>query len=94
MVEMQSAPLAAHRGTMILIFGILGLVVCFPFGVAAWIMGNKDLNEIRSGRMDPSGEGTTQAGRICGMIATILAVLGIVIAVIFLVLGAGLSAIR
>jgi hypothetical protein len=57
-------------------------------------MGNKDLNEIRSGRMDPSGEGTTQAGRICGMIATILAVLGIVIAVIFLVLGAGLSAIR
>jgi hypothetical protein len=35
-------------------------------------MGNKDLKEMRAGRMDDSGEGTTNAGRICGMISTIL----------------------
>jgi hypothetical protein len=72
---------------LILVFGILGLVLCFPFGIAAWIMGNGDLNEIRSGRMDPTGEGLTQAGRICGIVATVLALLGVV--VIFLLLGFG-----
>ena len=28
-----------HRGIMILVFGILGLVVCQLFGIAAWVMG-------------------------------------------------------
>jgi hypothetical protein len=63
-----------HRGTMILVFGILAVVgvVWFVFGPMAWIMGNQDLQEIRAGRMDPEGEGNTSAGRVCGMIATIL----------------------
>ena len=76
---------------MILVFGILGLVLCFPFGIAAWIMGNNDLNEIRSGQMDPAGEGMTQAGRICGMIATFLAILGVIITLAIFVLGLGSS---
>ena len=38
-------------------------------------MGNSDLVEMRAGRMDPEGEGVTQAGRICGMIGTGLNVL-------------------
>jgi hypothetical protein len=42
------------------------------FSIIAWIMGNGDLAEIRSGRMDPDGEGMTQAGRILGIIAVIL----------------------
>jgi predicted Zn finger-like uncharacterized protein len=68
-----------HRGTLILIFGILGLVVFWPLGIAAWVMGNNDLKEIRAGRMDPEGESTTNAGRICGMISTILAIVGLVV---------------
>jgi hypothetical protein len=65
----------AHRGGMILALGIISLVVpcagvvCGPL---AWIMGNTDLAEIRAGRMDPSGEGMVQAGRVLGMISTIL----------------------
>jgi hypothetical protein len=63
---------------MILTFGILSLVICGFLGPVAWIMGNKDLKEMRAGRMDPSGEGMTNAGRICGMIACILMLLSCV----------------
>ena len=61
-----------HRGTLILVLGIIGLVVCGPCGIAAWIMGSSDLKEMDAGTMDPAGRGQTQAGKICGMIATIL----------------------
>jgi len=82
-----------HRGTLILVLGILGLVVCGPLAIVAWIMGAGDLKEMDAGTMDPSGRGTTQAGKICGMIGTILLVLGLVIfAVIFAFgLAAGLT---
>jgi hypothetical protein len=68
-----------HRGTMILVLGILGLIVCAPLGIVAWIMGGNDLKEMDAGTMDPSGRGNTQAGKICGMIATILMIVGFVI---------------
>ena len=68
-----------HRATLILVLGILGLVICGPLGIAAWIMGNGDLKEMDAGAMDPSGRSTTNAGRICGMIATILLVVGALI---------------
>src|SRR5205085_1968353 len=64
--------LQPHRGAAVLTLGILSLVMsCFPLGIAAWVMGNADLRAMHRGRMDPSGEGTTQAGRICGIISTI-----------------------
>jgi hypothetical protein len=61
-----------HRGVLILVFGILGFVVCPFFGIASWVMGNNDLREIAYGRMDPAGRDLTRAGQICGMIATAL----------------------
>ena len=63
-----------HRGALILTLGILSLVLCplQVLGPVAWTMGNNDLAAMRSGRMDPSGEGITQAGRICGIIGTVL----------------------
>jgi hypothetical protein len=45
--------------------------VCGILGPVAWIMGHIDLGEMRAGRMDPSGEGLTNAGRICGIVATL-----------------------
>ena len=68
-----------HRGTTILVLGILSLVMCAPLGIAAWVMGNNDLAAMRRGEMDREGEGTTQAGRICGMISSILMMAGCVI---------------
>src|SRR4051794_5361388 len=45
-----------HRGSTVLVLGILSLVIgCTGpiLGPIAWIMGNTDLAEIRAGRMDP-----------------------------------------
>jgi hypothetical protein len=70
-----------HRGTLILVLGILGLLICGFLGIPAWIMGNTDLKEMDAGTMDSAGRGNTNAGRICGMIATILLVVGVLIGV-------------
>jgi hypothetical protein len=91
-VEVQPVaqqPLAPHRGVVVLVLGILGLVVCFICGIIAWVMGNNDLRQMDAGAMDPSGRGLTQAGKICGMISCILVIVGIVIwLLIVLLLGA------
>ncbi|MFL5342904.1 MAG: hypothetical protein ACJ8F7_22445 [Gemmataceae bacterium] len=73
-----------HRGTMILIFGILSFVVCPIFGAVAWIMGNNDMKEIRAGTMDPEGEQLTNIGRILGMVSCALFLVGICIYAIIL----------
>jgi hypothetical protein len=64
-----------HRGGLILALGLISLVGIFSLlpallGPVAWALGTYDLREIHAGRMDPAGEGMTQAGRILGMIAT------------------------
>jgi len=82
-----------HRGTVVLVLGILGLVLCAPLGIAAWVMGSGDMREMDAGTMDPAGRGTTQAGKICGMIGTILFAISLVIfGIIFMFgLAAGLT---
>jgi hypothetical protein len=77
-----------HRATLILVLGILGLIICQPLGIFAWIMGNGDLKQIDAGTMDSSGRSLTNAGRILGMIATILMILGLVLFVVLFFLGA------
>jgi hypothetical protein len=91
-------PSAPHRGAAILVLGIVGLVVgllgsfcCGIFGIAgcvcgiiAWVMANKDLKEMAAGRMDPSGRGLTQAGKICGIISIILAIVVFIISLLFI----------
>ncbi|MGA9451100.1 MAG: hypothetical protein WBW41_07120 [Verrucomicrobiia bacterium] len=68
-----------HRGTLILVLGILGLVLCAPLAIAAWIMGSGDLKQMDAGTMDPGGRGMTKAGKICGIVGTILLIIGIII---------------
>lgn len=76
-----------HRGTLILVLGILSLVVCAPLGIAAWIMGANDLKEMTAGTMDASGRSLTQAGKICGIIGTILLIIGVVVWAIIFIFG-------
>jgi hypothetical protein len=78
-----------HRGTLILVLGILGLVVCGPLAIVAWVMGSGDLKQIDAGTMDPAGRGTTQAGKICGIIGTILLIVSIIAVGIFFIFGVG-----
>ena len=82
-----------HRGTMILVFGILGLVICMPLGIVAWVMGSGDLKKMDAGVMDPEGRGTTQAGKIVGMISVLLNIIAIVIWFLFVFLLAGAAVI-
>lgn len=80
-----------HRGVLILVFGILGLVACQFFGIAAWVMANADLDDMAWGRMDPSGKDLTNAGRICGMIATGLLVFQVLVFLVVVIFMAAAS---
>ena len=78
-----------HRGTLILVLGILSIVMCGIFtAIPAWIMGNTDLAEMNAGTMDSSGRGLTNAGRIMGMIICIISILGIIAVIGIVGLGA------
>lgn len=79
------------RGSTILILGILSLVVCGILGPIAWSMGNTELQRIDAGQVDPSTRGNVTAGRICGMIATILMIVSFVGIVIMFAALAGSS---
>ena len=86
--------LEPHRGTLILVLGVLSLVVCGLLGPVAWAMGSTDLKKMRAGSMDRSGEGETKAGYVCGIIATILIGISLVLVVmwvlfVFVIVGAG-----
>ena len=75
-----TANLEPHRGSTILVLGVLCLLFCGIFtGIPAWVMGKGDLEKIRVGSMDPAGKGSTNAGMVCGMISCIisLAVFGL-----------------
>lgn len=67
-----------HRGALILIFGLIGLLACQPFSIAAWLMGGSDMKKIRAGQMDPAGESLTQVGYILGIIGSIIFAITIV----------------
>lgn len=70
--------LPPHRGTAILVLGILSIVlplVSIILGPLAWALGSADLKAIKQRRMDPAGEGMTKAGYICGIVGTCFAVL-------------------
>jgi len=75
----------------------IGIVAFFCFGIilgpVAWVMGNNALAAIDAGRADPSQRANAAAGRICGIIATALSALGILIYIILIVFGlaAGLT---
>ena len=93
----RRADQADHRGVLILVLGLLAVFVApIPCGPIAWYLGNCDLAEIRAGRMDREGESMTQAGRIIGMITTILTVAVVLLvclvwAVIIVAFGAAVS---
>ena len=75
------------QATTILVLGILSLVVCQILGPIAWVMGNNELAGIDAGRRPPQNRGTAQAGRILGIIATVLMIIGVVFLFVALFIG-------
>jgi predicted Zn finger-like uncharacterized protein len=75
----RRADMEPHRGTLILVLGILSLTgLGILTGIPAWIMGNADMAKIRAGTMDPEGESNTNIGRILGMVSTIIVLVTVI----------------
>ena len=71
------------QATTILILGILGIVAAGILGPIAWYMGNKAMRECASGMYAVTDQ--LKAGRILGIIGTVLLIVGAVGAIIALV---------
>lgn len=76
----------SSQATTTLVLGILGIVICGILAPVAWSMGNKELQAIDAGRRPPENRGTANAGRILGIIGTVLLAIGIVF-LLFVVIG-------
>ena len=77
------------QGTLILVLGIVGLVLCQLAGPVAWIMGRNALREMDASGQQFTNRGQVKAGMICGIIATVLTVLVIAL---YIAMFAGLMA--
>ena len=71
---------AESRADLVLLLGILSLFLCFPLGIAAWVMGSSDLKKMRAGRMRSNKERTLRLGRNLGAFGTIVFVACVVLA--------------
>ena len=60
-------PVDPHRGTLIVMMGILGSA-CFLFGLAAFVLAKGDLARMDTGEVDDSGRGLTRLGMTLGMV--------------------------
>lgn len=78
------------RGTLILVLGILGIILVPFLGIAAWIMGKRDLGKIASGRIPAEAEGSTKTGMILGIVGTGLSAIGVLFVLIGIVVGISL----
>jgi hypothetical protein len=81
----------APRSGAVLTLGILSLTVCAIMGPIAWALGSEELRRIDTGLTPPDGRGSTQAGRICGIIGTSLMILGALFFVGMFVLAADMT---
>jgi len=65
---------SSGNAILILILGILGIVCCAPAPVA-WILGNNALKDLQAGLGNPNDRGLIEAGRILGIIGTVLLII-------------------
>jgi len=73
-IAVAVSPLAVCCG----LFSIPFVITSLSLGITSWVMGQGDLRKIKQRAMDPRGRGQTQAGMVCGIIATCLACLSVV----------------
>jgi hypothetical protein len=70
------------QGTLILIFGIVGIFISL-FAAIAWYLGANAMKEIRATGIRYSNESNIDTGRLLGKIVTIIALVGL--AIVFLI---------
>lgn len=80
------------EGTTILVLGILSLVICGILGPFAWSKGNAALREIDANPGMYTNRGSVSAGRICGIIASVLIIVTVAFIALMLLAAAAGSA--
>jgi hypothetical protein len=68
---------------MAVVFGILGIVCCGLLAPVAWYLGNEEIKAIDAGRLSEANRGMANAGKILGIIGSILLVIGLLWIVFF-----------
>ncbi len=74
-----------------LILGIVSVVCCSILGPVAFFIGNSSLTRIRASNGALGGAGLAQAGRILGIVGTVLLALGVLYVIVVVLAGAGRS---
>jgi hypothetical protein len=82
MYQQMASYMYPNRGGTVLVLGILSLVVCAIMGPIAWSMGNEEIRRIDAGQAPPDGRGNANAGKICGIISSVL-MIGMVVLMVF-----------
>jgi len=80
----------SSNAVAVLVLGILSLVVCGALGPIAWYMGHGELQQINAGLVSRQDHGMVNAGYICGIIGSILLLIGIAFFIFFLALPFGM----
>jgi hypothetical protein len=84
--QSYGAPAQEHpQGTLILIFGILGIFITI-FAPIAWYLGNKAKKEIQASGIQYTNEQNISVGRMLGKIFTIIALVSIAITIIITII--------
>ena len=76
------------RAVASLVLGVCGIACCF-LGPISLLLGNSALGRIRASGGALGGEGMARAGRILGIVGTVILVLGVAVASIEIVIGIG-----
>ena len=63
---------ASNQAITALVLGILGVVCCSFAAPVAWYLGLNEGRAIREGRAPAAGEGMATAGKILGIIGTVI----------------------
>jgi uncharacterized membrane protein YjgN (DUF898 family) len=78
------------KGTTVFVLGLLGIVACQILAPIALVMGNSYIAQCNELGVEPDGLG--KAGRILGIVGTVLFALGLIFVVLYFVLIFGLIA--
>lgn len=60
----------SDKATTVFVLGLIGLLMCQPLGIMAWIMGRAEQQKVDAGRVAPND--LLKVGTILGIVATIL----------------------
>lgn len=86
------APPKHPQATTALVLGIIGLVVCQVISPFAWSIGAKAVREIDANPQAYAGRSEASAGKILGIVGTVLLGLGLLVLVVVLLVAIAASA--